>query len=63
MKLLLIKLIRKIRDKLVCGIMLMAIVETFTPKSLRNEVELWDTTAQIQETFMDRLASCPHCPL
>ena len=37
---------RKIRDRLVLGIIFMAILVTFTLKLLENEAEFWDVTIQ-----------------
>ena len=40
----LVKFMRKIRDRLVLGIIFMAILVTFTLKLLENEEEFWDMT-------------------
>ena len=42
----LVKFMRKIRDRLVLGIIFMAILVTFTLKLLENEAEFWDMTIQ-----------------
>ena len=42
----LVKFMRKIRDRLVLGIIFMAILVTFTLKLLENEEEFWDMTIQ-----------------
>ena len=42
----LVKFMRKIRDRLVLGIIFMVILVTFTLKLLENEAEFWDMTIQ-----------------
>ena len=51
----LVKFVRKIRDRLVLGIIFMAILVTFTLKLLENEAEFWDMTIQNSGKNWDRL--------